>query len=36
MSIFLISGFLSIPFRLQGMATLKEGNQWQMWEFIRI
>ena len=27
---------LSIPFRLQLMATLKEGDQWQMWEFIRI
>ena len=27
-----ISG--SISFRLQSMATLKEGDQWQMWEFI--
>ena len=34
--LFFISGFLSISFRLQGMATLKEGDQWQMWEFIRI
>ena len=25
--------YLSIPFRLQSMATLKEGDQWQMWEF---
>ena len=22
--------------RLQKMATLEEGNQWQMWEFIRV
>ena len=33
---FFASGCLSIPFRPQSMATLKEGNQWQMWEFIRI
>ena len=24
------------PFRLQSMATLKKGDQWQMWEFIQI
>ena len=34
--LFFASGCLSIPFRLQSMATLKEGDQWQMWEFIRI
>ena len=28
------SGCLSIPFCLQSMATLKEGDQLQMWEFI--
>ena len=33
---FFASGYLSIPFRLQSMATLKEGDQLQMWEFIRI
>jgi hypothetical protein len=33
---FLLLVFLSIPFRLQSMAPLKEGDQWQMWEFIRI
>ena len=33
---FFASGCLSIPFRLQSMATLEEGDQWQMWEFIRI
>ena len=33
---FFTSGYLSIPFRLQSMATLKEGDQRQMWEFIRI
>jgi hypothetical protein len=27
---------LSIPFRLQSMANLKEGHKWQMWEFIRL
>ena len=32
---FFASGCLSIPFGLQSMATLKEGDQWQMWEFIR-
>ena len=26
----------SIPFRLQTMATLKEGDQLQMWEFIQV
>ena len=31
---FFASGFLSISFRLQSMATLKEGDHWQMWEFI--
>jgi hypothetical protein len=30
------SGCLSIPFHLQSLATLEEGNEWQMWEFIRI
>ena len=24
------------PFRLQTMANLKEGDQWQMWEFIPV
>ena len=33
---FFASGCLSIPFRLQLMATLKEGDQWQMWEFIPV
>ena len=33
---FFASGCLTIPFRLQVMATLKGGDQWQMWEFIRI
>ena len=32
----LLLAVLSIPFRLQSMATLEEGNEWQMWEFIRI
>jgi hypothetical protein len=32
----IISGCPLIFFRLQTMATLTEGNQWQMWEFIRI
>ena len=34
---FFASGCLSIPFGHQKvkMATLKEGDQWQMWEFIR-
>ena len=27
---------LSISFCFQLMATLKEGDQWQMWEFVRI
>ena len=30
------SGCLSIPFCSQLMATLKEGDLWQMWEFIHI
>ena len=30
------SGCLSIPFRPQSVATLKKGDQWQIWEFIRI
>ena len=34
--IYFASGCLLIPFRLQLMATLKEGDQWQMWEFIPI
>ena len=34
--LFFASGSLLIPFRLQLMTTLKEGDQWQMWEFIRI
>ena len=33
---FFASGCLSITFRLQTMATLKEGDQRQMWEFIRV
>ena len=33
---FFASGCLSIPFRLQLMTTLKEGDQRQMWEFIPI
>ena len=33
---FFASGCLSIPFRLQSMATLNLGNPWQMWEFICI
>ena len=32
----LTSVCLSIPFRLQVMATLEKGDEWQMWEFIRI
>lgn len=31
---FFASGCLSILFRLQSMAPLKEGDNWQMWEFI--
>ena len=34
--IFFVSGYLSNPFPLQSMAPLKEGDQWQMWEFIPI
>jgi hypothetical protein len=33
---FFTSGCLLILFRLQSMATLKEGDKWQMWEFIRV
>ena len=35
---FFASGCLSIPFGLRSleMTTLKEGNQRQMWEFIRV
>ena len=33
---FFASGCLSIPFRLQLMVALEKGDQWQMWEFIRI
>ena len=33
---FITSGCLSISFRLQEMTTLKEGDQWQMWEFIPV
>ena len=33
---FFVSGPLSIPFRRQSMASLKRGDQWEMWEFIRI
>ena len=33
---FLAFGYLSIPFRLQSVDELKEGDQWQMWEFIRV
>lgn len=32
--IFFASVCLSVPFRLQLMANLKEGDQEQMWEFI--
>ena len=35
-SIISAPGCLLIPLRLQSMATLKEGDQLQMWEFIRI
>ena len=28
-------GYLTIPFCLQSMAILKEGDHWQMWEFIK-
>ena len=31
-----VSGCVSIPIRLQSMATLKEGDELQMWEFIRV
>ena len=34
--LFFASGCLSIPFCLQLMATLKKGDQRQMWEFIRV
>ena len=33
---FFASGCKSIPFRLQTMATLSEGDHWQTWEFIRV
>ena len=35
---FFASSCLSIPFRLQSrlMATLKEGDPWQIWEFIPV
>ena len=33
---FFASGCQSIPFRLQTMATLNEGDHWQMCEFIRV
>ena len=33
---FFASGCLLIPFRLQSMVALKNGDTWQMWEFIRI
>ena len=33
---FYTSSCLPIPFCLQSMATLIEGDHWQMWEFIRI
>ena len=33
---FSASGCLSIPFHLQFMTTLVEGDQAQMWEFIRV
>jgi hypothetical protein len=33
---FLLLADLLIPFRLQSMATLKEDDQLQMWEFIRV
>ena len=34
--LFFASGCQPISFRLQTVATLKEGDQWQMWEFIRV
>ena len=33
---FFASGYLSIPFRLQEMAVLNEGDEMQMWEFIPV
>ena len=32
----LLLAVCEFPFRLQSMVTLKEGDQWQMWEFIPI
>ena len=33
---FLLLAVSQSPFVLQLMATLKEGDHWQMWEFIRV
>ena len=33
---YIVSRCVSTPFRLQTIANLKEGDQWQMWEFIRV
>ena len=33
---FLLLTFCHVNSRLQIMTTLQEGNQWQMWEFIRV
>ena len=33
---FLLVAIRQFPFRLQLMTTLKEGDRWQMWEFIRV
>ena len=33
---YFVSGCLSISFPLQSMATLKEGDQLQMWEFLPV
>ena len=32
----LLPAVCQFPIRLQSMVTLKEGDQWQMWEFIPI
>ena len=32
----LLPAICQFPIRLQSMVTLKEGDQWQMWEFIPI
>ena len=30
------SFYQSIPFRLQAMAYLRRGDNWQMWQFLRV